>query len=149
MTDANTGLDATQGNETTTSDVDVEPNSDAAEATTDGNADVFPREYVEKLRTESKGHRDRATTAETRAAELETQLHTALVTATGRLHDATDLPFNAEHLTSPEALSGAITALLESKPHLKARNVSGDVGQGRRGDSPEPFSLLGTLKNLV
>jgi hypothetical protein len=51
------------------------------------DAENFPREYVEKLRKESAGYRDKAKTGESRAEEPSKRLHAALVTATGRLAD--------------------------------------------------------------
>lgn len=103
--------------------------ADDDDTTQDGDGDqpeTFPREYVEKLRKESAGYRERAQQAD----QLAQRLHTALVAATGRLADPTDLPFDAEHLDDPDALNAAIDALVERKPHLKSRRVVGDVGQG-------------------
>lgn len=109
---------------------------------------TFSREYVEKLRKESAGYRDRAKSAESRIDELARQLFTAKVMASGKLADATDLEYNAELLDDDDALAAAIDALTESKPHLKARKVTGDVGQGDRGKPEEAFSLLKALKGL-
>lgn len=88
--------------------------------------DTFPRDYVEKLRDESAKYRQRAQ----RADGLAQRLHTALVGATGRLQDPSDLPFEESHLDDPEALETAITDLLERKPHLASRKPLGDIGQG-------------------
>lgn len=112
---------------------------------TEGSADSFPRAVVEKLRKEAAGYRDRAKTAEARISELEHALHTAHVTATGRLADPTDLAYAAEHLDDPDALTAAIDALLETKPHLAARQLHGDAGQGNRGDT-QPASWLSLLR---
>jgi hypothetical protein len=153
MTDNETDPpEATETDEQPPADVETpEADSDAAEA----NTDTFPREYVEKLRKESADHRGKAKAAEERAQHAEDKantyakrLHTALVAATGKLHDPNDLAYAEEHLADDEALSAAIERLLEAKPHLKSRRVSGDVGQGNRGDSEEPFSLLKALKGL-
>ena len=112
----------------------------------DGEAqDVFPREYVEKLRRENAGYRDRAK----RVEELEQRLHAALVTADGRLADPTDLPFNAEHLEDAESLNAAITELISAKPHLKARKFRGDIGMGRRGNSAPPADLIGVMRGMI
>jgi len=104
--------------------------------------ETFPRDYVEKLRRESAGYRDKAK----RADDLATRLHTALVTATGRLADPTDLPFDETHLDDPQALTDAVDALLASKPHLANRRPSGDVGQGAAGDG-NMVSLAGLLRS--
>lgn len=108
----------------------VEPEQDDVEA--DGEPDTFPRDYVEKLRRESAGYRDRAKDRDVLAGAL----WQARVEATGRLADPTDLPLpdDAEDL-SPEAVTAAVDDLLARKPHLAARKVSGDVGQGSRGSS--------------
>lgn len=90
------------------------------------DSETFPRSYVEKLRKEAAGHRDRAK----RADDLAARLHTALVEATGRLADARDLPFDESHLDDPVALSEAIDALLADKPHLATRKPMGNIGQG-------------------
>lgn len=105
------------------------------------SAETFSRSYVEKLRRENAGYRERAN----RADELAQRLHTALVAATGRMADPTDLPFDAAHLDDDNALSTAIDELLSKKPHLATRRLFGDIGQGNRG-APPSFSLLDTLK---
>ncbi|OKH70647.1 hypothetical protein EB73_11815 [Mycobacterium sp. SWH-M3] len=108
----------------------------------DSGADTFGRAYVEKLRKESAGYRERAQ----RADDLAARLHTALVSATGRLADPTDLPFDAANLDDEQALSGAIDELLTRKPHLASRRPFGDVGQGNRGASSEPVNLADMLR---
>lgn len=107
------------------------------------DGDVFPREVVEELRRENGKYRQQAKQADAYAHRL----HIELVRATGRLADPSDLPFDAAHLDDDGVrLAEAIDALLESKPHLATRRPSGDIGQGQRGTSSEPFSLLGLLK---
>ncbi len=104
--------------------------------------DTFPRDYVEKLRRESAGYRERAQ----RTDELATRLHTALTAATGRLADPTDLPFDAAHLDDPDALEAAVDELLTRKPHLASRRPAGDVGQGARS-SGGSVDLAGMLRS--
>ena len=105
--------------------------------------ETFPREVVEELRRENGKYRQQAKQADAYAHRL----HIELVRATGRLADPSDLPFDAAHLDDDGVrLAEAIDALLESKPHLATRRPSGDIGQGQRGTSSEPFSLLGLLK---
>lgn len=103
--------------------------------------DTFPRAYVQQLRDESARYRQRAQ----RADGLAQQLHTALVTATGRLEDASDLPYDETHLDDPAALQDAIEDLLARKPHLGSRTPRGNIGQGatRSGDD---VSLAGILR---
>lgn len=103
-----------------------EDEADIHSADASDDAETFPRSYVEKLRKEAAGHRDRAK----RADDFAQRLHTALVEATGRLADARDLPFVESHLDDPVALSEAIDAVLADKPHLATRKPMGNIGQG-------------------
>lgn len=81
-------------------------------------------------------------------ADLSTRLHRALVAADGRLSDPADLPFNPEHLDNPAALEEAITALIQRKPGLAARQVGGDIGAGARGSSRGPVDLISALRAI-
>ncbi|AYJ07465.1 hypothetical protein DBO90_01975 [Mycobacterium avium] len=119
---------------------------EAPETPTDGSNDVFPRTYVEDLRKESAGYRDKAKQAEERADALAKRLHQELVTATGRLENPADLAFDAEHLDDADKLSAAIDALLADRPYFAKRKVSGDAGQGPRGGAPAEVDLLGMLR---
>lgn len=103
--------------------------------------ETFPREYVEKLRGENARYRTRAQ----RADDLAARLHTALVAATGRLADPSDLTFEESHLDDDDALSAAIDDLLARKPHLASRRPAGDVGQGATA-SGESVDLAGILR---
>lgn len=105
-------------------------------------SESFPREVVEQLRKENGKYRQRAQQADA----LARRLHTELVRATGRLADPTDLVYAEEHLDDAGALAAAIDDLLASKPHLASRRPTGDIGQGNRGSSAQPFSLLQMLK---
>ncbi len=118
----------------------VEP----TEETTEGEEteeSTFPLSYVQELRQESAKHRTRAQ----RADDLAARLHTALVSATGRLADPSDLPFEESHVDDAEALTAAIDDLLTRKPHLASRRVTGDVGQGA-SKSGETVDLAGMLR---
>ena len=111
-----------------------EPDNSGAEG------DTFPRAYVEDLRKESAGYR-------TRVRELQERLHRMSVEQTGSLADPADLPFDPSHLDSPEALQAAIAALLEAKPHLKARRFAPDAAaQGAKGTASGGVDLLGMLR---
>lgn len=105
--------------------------------------DTFSRDYVEKLRQENGKYRQRAQ----RTDELAHRLHTALVAATGRLADPTDLEFSEDHLEDPQALDAALEALLTSKPHLAPRRPRGDVGQGITSGSSDTVDLAGILRS--
>ncbi|WLP90083.1 hypothetical protein [Gordonia sp. NB41Y] len=102
--------------------------------------DTFDRAYVEKLRQENGKYRQRAQQAD----ELAHRLHRALVEQTGRLQDASDLPFDDEHLRDGTSLASAIDELLTAKPHLAARRPVGDIGQGATANAND-VNLLGLL----
>jgi len=106
------------------------------------DGDTFPRSYVEELRGESAGYR-------TQLRTVQEQLHRVLVEKNGGLADASDLPFDPAHLDDPEALQAAIAAVVEAKPHLKARKFVGDVGQGSRTSASAEVNLLGMLQGRV
>lgn len=111
--------------------------------------DMFPRDYVKRLRKESGDYRGRAKTAEARVEELEQRLHAALVKADGRLADPEDLEFAPEHLEDPEALASAIEDLVKRKPGLRALKYSGDVGAGARGSAKKPTTdLIEILRSM-
>lgn len=105
--------------------IDLEHTDTEADETTD-DAETFPKEYVVKLRDEAAKYRQRAADRDT----LAERLHGALVAATGRLADPTDLAFDDSHIDDPEALTTALDDLLTRKPHLASRRLVGDVGQG-------------------
>lgn len=107
--------------------------------------ETFPRSYVEKLRKENAKYRERAQQSD----ELAHKLHTALVKLDGRLADPEDLEFNEDHLEDPDALAEAITDLVTRKPGLKAQQLAGDVGQGKRGSDPKPeVDLISIMRKL-
>lgn len=119
----------------------VERTDEAAPEVEAEAAETFPRAYVEKLRREAAEHRTRAVDRD----DLAHRLHVALVTATGRLADPTDLTYDDTHLEDPEALRAAIDGLLDRKPHLASRRPVGDVGQGATGGD-NPVDLAGLLR---
>lgn len=144
MTDTDTATEdtATEGTEDTDAAAEGTEPDEGNEQHVNGDAETFPRSVVEKLRQENGKYRQRAAQADAYAQRL----HTALVAASGRLADPADLEFDAEHLNDPDALTAALDALLADKPHLASRKPVGDIGQGQRGGSSQPFSLLGLLK---
>ncbi|MCG7430168.1 hypothetical protein [Dermacoccus nishinomiyaensis] len=123
-----------------------DPTEDTTEDTTEDDADAeaetFPREYVEKLRKEAADARVKAK----RADDLAARLHTALVAATGRLADPSDLPFDDAHLEDADALNAAVDALLARKPHLASRRPVGSIGQGATSPA-DRVSLAGILRH--
>lgn len=119
----------------------VEDTASTGAQDTPAEPETFPREYVERLRTENGKYRQRAAQAD----DLAHRLHTALVAATGRLADPSDLPYDDAHLTDEDALMAALDELLTRKPHLAARKPRGDVGQGA-GGTPTTVDLAGLLR---
>lgn len=122
-----------------------EVNNDDPVSNTSNDEDrpeTFPREYVEKLRRENAGLRDRAK----RSDDLAAALWKARVEATGRLQDPSDLPMPDDaDPTDADTVSDAVDELLEHKPHLAARKVSGDIGQGPQNGSGD-VDLAGLLR---
>jgi hypothetical protein len=106
--------------------------------------DTFPRAYVEDLRRENAGYRDRAK----RAEELAREVFTLRVSALGKLADATDLDFDEALLDDAAALKAAVDELVARKPHLADRRPIGDVDQGARL-SPEPVNLASLVRGLA
>jgi hypothetical protein len=133
-----------EATETTEVQPDAEPDTEPNHWSNNDldDAETFPRSYVEKLRKESQGYREKAKTAD----DLATHLHTALTAATGKLADPSDLAFDAAHLDDADALTAAIDALLAAKPHLRSRKPVGDVGQGQRGGDGAPQTFADFLK---
>lgn len=112
------------------------------------HADTEPADNVaepEEVAADEEGETNPAPEAVEPSA-VHTALHTALVKLDGRLSDPNALPYDEAHLTDDEALSAAITALIERAPHLSATAVAGDVGQGDRGGTPAPFDLIATMR---
>lgn len=133
----NTDLESSQNGEQGHAEVTA-PENDSEPST--GDTGQFSREYVESLRKENAGYR-------TKAKEHGQRLHTELVRQTGKLADPTDLPFDENHLSDPDALVAAVDALIAAKPHLKARKVTGNIGQGVRDTATAEPSILGLLNS--
>lgn len=123
-----------------------DPNSDQGQDDPGSDEqDTFPRAYVEKLRKENAGYREKAK----RTEALEHRLHTALVAADGRLADPSDLPFDAAHLDDPDALAAAVTDLVKNKPGLKAQKFTGSIGAGDRGTPKKaPVDLISLMRGM-
>lgn len=130
----------------TTTDDQGGPNGAPAPVTdsdseSESEPESFPRAYVEQLRQENGKYRQRAQ----RADDLAHRLHRALVEQTGKLADPTDLPFDETHLDDADSLAAAIDELLTAKPHLAARRIAGDIGQGASKPS-DGVNLLNILR---
>lgn len=145
--------DETDTVETDAEHADEETDETPDDERQDDDAETFPAAYVRKLRQENKGYRDRAKSAEDRVTELEQsndslsrELFTARVAATGKLADPADLPYDAHLLDDSDNLTAAIDSLTDAKPHLKARKMFGDVGQGVKGKESAAVDLAGMLR---
>lgn len=141
MSEVDTRPDAA-GNTTESTET---PEAESPDETT-AQGDTFPREYVESLRKENADYRNRAKAAEGQADDLARRLHTTLVTATNRLENPADLPYDAMHLEDPEHLKAALDALLADRPYMAKRVVNGDAGQGNRGGADTGVNLLEMLR---
>ena len=148
MTDQNTTdttaqepENGTQTDETTTTPPDASEAAQGAQGASQGNAETFPREYVEKLRKEAAEARQKAKKADDYARAL----FAARVAATGRLADPSDLPFDPELVDDMDALKAAIDELLEAHPHYASRTPRGDIGQGATTTS-DTVDLAGILR---
>lgn len=75
-------------------DVDPESGSMSRIGDKDQEPETFDRAYVGRLREEGAGYRVKAKVAD----ELGARLATAYAAATGKLADATDLPYDPELL---------------------------------------------------
>ena len=107
--------------------------------------DTFPRDYVEKLRRENAKYRERAQESE----KIAQRLQTALVSLDGRLADPEDLPFDWAYIEDPETLAEAISDLVARKPGLRAQQLAGDAGQGKRGSEKKPAAdLISLIRGL-
>lgn len=119
----------------------TETGAQGTEGTGETEPDTFPRAVVEDLRKENATYRDKAK----RADDYGQRLHTALVAATGRLADPSDLVFDAAHLDDETALTAAVDDLLAAKPHLASRRPAGDIGQGATA-ATDSVDLAGILR---
>ena len=143
VSDATSDLESDLTDDVQETSVTEETPVDNSEDSEDDAPDTFPREYVEKLRDENAKYRQRAQ----RSDDLAQRLHEALVTATGRLQDPSDLTFNEDHLDDPEALQTAIEDLLARKPHLASRRPLGDIGQGVTNGNTGDVDLAALLRS--
>ena len=143
MTTAQT-TDSTEGADLETDSTEGTDLEGTEAETVAGEGDTFTREYVTGLRREAAQHRTRATESAAARDALAAELWAARVESLGRLVDPADLPMPAD-LEAPtlEAVTEAVDALLEAKPHLAVRRVTGSVGQA--AGSAAPLVSLSTM----
>ncbi|MGI8576486.1 MAG: hypothetical protein ACR2KG_00890, partial [Nocardioidaceae bacterium] len=116
-----------------------------------GQPDTFPRDYVESLRRESAGYRQKAQ----RADDLHARLLAATVASSAGsvLADPADLlTFGTETdlldengYPDPGKIATAAQQLATARPHLASRRPSGNAGQGARSN-PEHVDLAALLR---
>lgn len=134
--------------DTPTTEVQPEPESaerapdpaddtDAAEPTAD-DAQEFSRSYVEKLRKESAGYRERATTAEATVAALQQQHAERLIDAAGVKPAAV---FAVAELADLLADDGTVCAEKVNAAITRARQELGVTGR------PQGLGKRGTLES--
>lgn len=104
-----------------------ETTEDGTPMTDEDEGTTFDREYVQRLRSESAGHRKRAREAEATIDGLRRELWTHHVRETGLLADPEDLPYNPEAAGDPEAVKAAAEALIARKPHMRRTGTSGPL----------------------
>ena len=134
--------DASQGSQDAQDASQGSQDAQDASQGSQGNAETFPREYVEKLRKEAAEARLKAKKADDYARAL----FAARVAATGRLADPSDLPFDDALLADMPALEAAIDELVAQHPHYAARRPRGDIGQGATGSDAGAVNLAGLLR---
>jgi len=147
VSDADTTTAEAEVADTPTTEVQAEPESDerepdpaaddadAAEPTAD-DAQEFSRTYVEKLRRESAGYRERATTAEAAVAALQQQHAERLIDAAGVKPAAV---FAVTELADLLAEDGTVDAEKVTAAITRARQELGVTGR------PQPLLPRGGL----
>lgn len=100
---------------------------------------------IKAVRREAANYRTKLRERETELESMKSELFAAKVSASGLFADPTDMPVNLDLVSDDEALTAAMEALLESKPHLRARQF-GNIGQGERGTA-QGVSLGSILRN--
>ena len=142
MTEQTTTTEVEVVEDLDTTEDPVEPDATTEADVEDPEPDTFPRSVVEDLRKENAAYRTKAKDRD----DLAHRLHTALVAATGRLADPTDLAFDETHISDEDALNTALDELLAAKPHLASRRPRGDVAQGAV-ISDDTVDLAGILRS--
>lgn len=132
-------------------DADDEPELDAeqqldADEPEQNDGDMFPRSYIDKLRSKQYHYRHRAQRAERRAELLARELFRSRVADLDVLADPDDLPYSDELLEDGEALRAAVSELVERKPHLRARRAAGSLGLHEPGRAGDGFTLTEVMR---
>jgi hypothetical protein len=107
------------------------------EAAVDEEQQTYPAKIVKDLRKENANFRERL-------QQLSRALFAERVKATGKVENPGEIPYNADILDDADAINQAVDAAIAERPYIKARKVTGDVGQGQRSKTaaPQDFSML-------
>ena len=124
-------------------ELDDEPDDDEPEP---DDGDMFPRSYIEKLRSKQYHYRHRAQRAERRAELLARELFRSRVADLDVLADPDDLDYSDELLDDGDALRAAVSELVERKPHLRARRAAGSLGLHEPGSAGDGFTLTEVMR---
>jgi hypothetical protein len=140
----------------TTTETDTTPQTtETTEEVKPGDDGRFDAAYVESLRSEAADRRTAAKAAEDAAEALRGRLLASEVKATTAtiLVDPGDLLLHTNPADlldddgepDPAKIKTAAEALVTERPHLGAKRVTGDVGQGARGGTTPPVVSFGEL----
>lgn len=108
--------------------------------------DTFPRSYVQRLRERSNGYRLQLRERESEVAALQRQLFTERLQRLDLVVDVDAVAFDPALLDEPNALQEHVEQLLDAKPYLRKRKVSGNIGQHSNTSDKGGFSLLDAMR---
>lgn len=100
---------------------------------------------IARLRRRIARYRTRAREAEQYAEQVARELWTERVAALGLLADPADLPYDPDALHDPDAIRERAEELLQQRPHLRSRRITGHVGQRLQPGEPA-VSLASILR---
>lgn len=142
--------DEDQHDESTTSTQrehdDQREDEDQREDDDQGEDDTFPRSYVQRLRERSNGYRLQLRERESDVAALQRQLFAERLQRLDLVVDADAVAFDPALLDEPNALQEHVEQLLDAKPYLRKRKVSGNIGQHSNTSDKGGFSLLDAMR---
>lgn len=142
--------DEDQHDESTTSTQrehdDQREDEDQREDDDQGEDDTFPRSYVQRLRERSNGYRLQLRERESDVAALQRQLFAERLQRLDLVVDVDAVAFDPALLDEPNALQEHVEQLLDAKPYLRKRKVSGNIGQHSNTSDKGGFSLLDAMR---
>ena len=108
--------------------------------------DTFPRSYVQRLRERSNGYRLQLRERESDVDTLQRQLFAERLQRLDLVIDHDAVPYDPALLDEPNALQEHVEQLLDAKPYLRKRKVSGNIGQHSNTSDKGGFSLLDAMR---